>query len=567
MTAVERDGTPGPESLHRWWSPRFRSDLYADLDPILGVPASTRDEDWDANTVLEAAGLGLISPIRDHIGFGVDLLALISGGVDDVELIIDGRDGLRYAEVFSLVGKLVPDTSMRLTLLRTDREGEASSVRIPVRAVDATIRSMARIMRAGRSMRAPHASDGHPPGANAVFFETTDKGRQFSDPIATELLDRGVSLVRASPSGCTVLTPQGSSHRLRRVAFGISSVNLTAVEDQIITTLGSTRGALIETDLQRRLVSTLVARRSMDYLPGIRGAVASARTAVERLDARVTMQEGIASPAARAFILEARRLGARTFTTPHGMVDDSAPERAYMVDPDVILDWGSYGPSFSDTTTVRIVGSAFTEERIQQVLAMRKAASRSASTVAVAFGRPGRIVDPMFFASAIRMVARTSQAMKDVEFEVKIHPGDSRSFWEAALRPLEGRHRLTFSGRSIEEVIAMADVLITTHSTAGAEAILAEVPVLCIGGHVDPDSGRPYETHYEPPYLTVGAARLVQSDNQLSDGIKSILLDGVDGSMQTAMTAFGDRFLDRSSDGTSVERSADAIIEALDERG
>jgi hypothetical protein len=288
-------------------------------------------------------------------------------------------------------------------------------------------------------------------------------------------------------------------------------------------------------------------------------AAALARLAVEELGVRVTLQEDHVSPSARAFLLEAQRLGAHTVTAHHGIFGPLNPERRYFVSPGTILEWGHFHAPFPSTATVsRTVGNHLIEERMSAVMAERETDLRD-PIVLVAFGRPARIVDPEFFASAIRLVAAAAEG-SHIPFVVNLHPGDTQDFWNVALHPFD-KPQLIFSRDRIYQLMTRAMALVTNHSTAGAEALLADIPVVCVSRHQDPCFDVVREQSVIPSYLAAGAAYSVDSARELTDLVGDLASSVKPDPLAAKRVAYARRFLDRSDERSSHSRTADLILE------
>jgi hypothetical protein len=399
-----------------------------------------------------------------------------------------------------------------------------------------------------------------PRRCDVAVFETTSKGWEFSQPILDELRLRGAAVVEASPqSGAVVTSWSGEPSGLELGSVPLKLLPLNRIRRAVSDLLPIQSGALISSPRSRRVVSEIISRRARAYLPGMGVAAALARVAVEELGVSVTLQEDHISPSARAFLLESQRLGAHTVTAHHGVFDPLAPERKYFVSPGTILEWGHFHAPFPSTATVsRIVGNHLVEERMSDVMLRRETDPRD-PIVLVAFGRPSRIVDPDFFASAIRLVADAAED-SSVPFVVNLHPGDSRGFWDAALHPLDNP-QLTFSRDLIYQLMPRAVALVTNHSTAGAEGVLADIPVVCVARHQDPRSGAIREPSVVPSYLSEGAAYSVDSARMLAGLVGDLLSNDGSDPLAAKRVAYARRFLDRSSERSSHLRTADLILE------
>jgi hypothetical protein len=399
-----------------------------------------------------------------------------------------------------------------------------------------------------------------PTSCDVAVFETTSKGWEFSRPILDELRLRGAAVVEASPqSGAVVTSRAGEPVGLELGSVPLKLLPLSRIRRAVSDLVPIQSGALISSPRHRRVVTEIISRRARAYLPGMGVAAALARVAVEELGASVTLQEDHISPSARAFLLESQRLGAHTVTAHHGVFDPLAPERKYFVSPGTILEWGHFHAPFPSTATAsRIVGNHLVEERMCDVRLQRETNPRD-PIVLVAFGRPARIVDPNFFASAIRLVADAAEN-SSVAFVVNLHPGDSRGFWDAALKPLDNP-QLTYSRDLIYQLMPRAVALVTNHSTAGAEAVLADIPVVCVARHQDPRSGAIREPSVVPSYLSEGAAYSVDSAKVLAGLVGELLSKYGSDPLAAKRLAYARRFLDRSSERSSHMRTADLILE------
>ncbi|MGH3651228.1 MAG: hypothetical protein ACRDU9_11025 [Acidimicrobiia bacterium] len=393
-----------------------------------------------------------------------------------------------------------------------------------------------------------------------AIFEATSKGWEFSKPILEELRLRGAAVVEASPqSGAVVTSPSGEAIGLELVSAPLRLLPLNRVRRAVSDLLPMQSGELIRSPRHRRVVSEIISRRARAYLPGMGVAAALARVAVEELGVRVTLQEDHVSPSARAFLLESQRLGAHTVTAHHGVFGPLTPERRYFLSPGTILEWGAFQASFPSSSSVsRTVGNHLVEERMSAVMAQRETDLRD-PIVLVAFGRPARIVDPEFFASAIRLVAAAAEGSR-VPFVVNLHPGDTQGFWNVALHPFD-KPQLIFSRDRIYQLMTRAVALVTNHSTAGAEALVADIPVVCVSRHQDPCSNVVREPSVIPSYLAEGAAYSVDSARMLTGLIGDLASNDKSDPLAAKRMAYARRFLDRSDDRSSHLRTADLLLE------
>lgn len=555
------------ESIHRWWSWDFRSSLYLELKRMLRAPQVDDAGDWNAHQALTVAGVGLLSSIREEIGFSMDVISHIHEfSPDEVRLIVDSRKGLRYAEVLADLAlcqrdtRFVVECQLRLGQFRV-------SLRLPSRVLGGSLRVASRLLGLRRSV-GTRKQLGRVSGrgdlsssAEALAFHSSGAG-DWTTSISEELRRRSVSTAEAwTHSGIAHVEASGCVHVHRVRPLGFRELKTKALA-RAFETFVDVPGPLISTPAHLSAVSAVVSRRLKDYLPGMARAVALARTA-HQLGAGVTLQENIITPAERAFLIESKRLGAHSLSTHHGLFNPDAPERDYMEPPSALLEWGRLGAELSrDFAPSLVVGNNRREEVIAEVVRVREQRPEL-TNVLIALGRPARIVDPVFFASTVRLIALASNEFDNLDFVVNLHPSDNGSLWNVVLEEMPQGHSLDLRRDRIYEAMANTTALITNHSTAGAEALVAGIPVICIESHEDPVTGEIRRTDFSPMYLNYGAAYGVSSLEELRTTLDEVVSTAPLDRLAVRRQSFGREFLATYDQGGSSVRATGDYIEAL----
>jgi hypothetical protein len=572
------DGTR--ESLHRWWTHAFRAELYEALASFVAPlePGELRGRAWGPLEFCRAAGVGLVSFLREELGFGIDLLQILHEAPQSrIVFLTDNRAGLRFAQVLSDVSRIAGVPSSTHYWMSSGRV--KGGFPIPVLGVgtfprlEPSARAMqligTRLASAGRRLRRIDDVVRTSSAPTVAFFEPNSRGWAYAIPVMRELLSRGIDPIPL------VMSP--SEGELVQRSIGVTPFlllprplprGMRAAISQMIDHLPLDFGANLKesSGSAAELAKTTIKRRLHNYLPPMNAAINAAGICVERMGVRAAYQFSHISPASRAFMVQSQMHGVHTFTTPDGLPDPTGPEHRYAVRPDTLLAWGSSSTrSYLGAPHIRVVGNDVVEERVRDVEAAMAASPGRRSAVVVAFGRPARIAGPEFFASAIRLVAAAAADLPDVRFVANIHPGDREAFWLAALGALGQPSRLELVSGKIYELMAEAMALITTHSTTGGEAIWVGIPVICVGSHLDPITGEKRETEVVPDYLREGAAYSVADLHELRGAIDHIRSCPAGGDrLASKRKAYADRFLFRSPDGTTAAgRIAAAIQEWL----
>jgi hypothetical protein len=139
---------------------------------------------------------------------------------------------------------------------------------------------------------------------------------------------------------------------------------------------------------------------------------------------------------------------------------------------------------------------------------------------------------------------------------VKVHPGDKSRVWHT----LKGLRRLDnvtiVEGTDFYELLPHVSVVVTMHSTAGAEAICAGKPVVAVDIRASDD-----DAVRDPDYVTFGAAYAVRAPGTLVFALREILTAGASADrLATRRSEYGEAFLTRSSI-SAAERIASHLVE------
>ncbi len=578
---IESNGSSAghPRCLNTWWTHGFRASLYDALSWMTDPPdpCSLREHGWEARDYCRAAGVGLAMFAREEIGLGLDLVDSLAERPDaSVTIVTDNLTGARLASVARDVTRV---TGARVRITARPSDGGKLGPAFALARGPGALRALETVGRAGTrlfgrlsegSVSLPGTSrstEGHGPAVG--FYESGSWGWPHVYPVLSALTERDVRIVPivASRSDGKKVWEQTGVAPLdvprARLSLRRRNEILRAV-DRMPVDLPSDMSA--HPEVAKALIRRIVRRRLAPWLGKMQAAIEAARAACAAgVDA--TFQYGHMSPASRAFMLSAQAQGAWTFTTPEGLPDVTAPEHGLAIPADGMLAWGSSSVgTFEPAGEVIVAGNAVVERRLQAVAKQRSADGAHRGMVLIAFGRPGRVVGPELFASAIRLVAAAAQRLPHLRFVANIHPGDKPAFWENAMRDMGRDVPIELLSGRIYELLASADALITMHSTTGGEAAWLDIPVISVGGHIDPSTGHRSETELVPDYVAKGAAYEVGSTDELCATVTHIVnADRGRDRLALHRRAYGDAFLHRSPAGqTGAERMADAISAALD---
>ncbi len=566
-------------TMNRWWSRSLRDELFGSLESMTEsrVWAFAPLGQWTPNDYCLAAGGALIAAIRDELGFGLNLTRrVLSDSPGRVDLLTDNDMGLRLGVVLNEAGHLL-GVRTRVRYLGLPPRGDWM-LRLPSYGLG-RLHELERLTKGASGVRTmilskrlnlPDVHEARPQGNDPVvaFFESNPRGWPYSIPVMQQLRSRGIDavplvtsprdgeLVRRALGRDAYFVPQRRISRSLRSAIGQHVSQLSVNVD-----LGSDDAS----HAAEVLIRTIVRRRLATYLPTMEAAVDAARMATDGLGARATHQFSHGSPAGRAFLIQAQMGGAHTFATPHGSDVSDPPSRPGLIAPDTTLAWGA-SPVWkrAETGDVRVTGNHIAEERILDVRRALARRPEGPPLVLVAFGRPGRIVSPEVFASAVRLVAAAAASRPVMRFVASIHPRDTREFWVTVLSSPAHEHMALDSGR-IYELMGNASSVVTMHSTAGGEAICAGIPVVCINSHLDPDTGELRSNEIVPEYLVGGAAYSAKSVDELCRILDHICQTprGQD-RLASQRVSYASAFLRHSTDGDdAASRIADAIEERL----
>ena len=176
--------------------------------------------------------------------------------------------------------------------------------------------------------------------------------------------------------------------------------------------------------------------------------------------------------------------------------------------------------------------------------------------VLVVFGRPSRVIRRAAFEAAASEVVETAAQRRDLDFVVKVHPADTSGFWPAvAARSRRPNLRIVETG-DLYELLHNSWVVVTRHSTAGAEAICAGKPLVVVDIAQD---GAPAGT--DADYVAFGAAYRVDVPGELLKVLSSLesAEPGAD-ELASKRSAYAARFLSRTEE-TAAKRASRLLTE------
>jgi UDP-N-acetylglucosamine 2-epimerase len=176
--------------------------------------------------------------------------------------------------------------------------------------------------------------------------------------------------------------------------------------------------------------------------------------------------------------------------------------------------------------------------------------------VLVVFGRPSRVVRREQYEKSAEEVLRAAAANPDLRFVVKVHPSDTSGFWPsvASDRRLPNL-RVTISD-DFYQLLREAWVVVTRHSTAGAEAICGGKPVAVV------DTGSELgEAGTDGDYVEFGAAYVVREAGALLSvlGDLKATKPGED-ALASRREEYAARFMTRGSE-PAAKRASSLLVE------
>ena len=513
------DGSSPTAELVDSWTYAFREGVYGSLsDMIDGVHVSVPADRWSGVDFLRVAGVGLLRFIREDLAIA---LAVAREAPRAVRFVTDNRTGLRLAQVVAEYARIF-GVPLRLRYLRAGR-----MLALPVRTLKVADRSARRHRSTSpaweRRARMGIADEAERT-ATVAFFEASDRGWGYSNEVMRELAERGLRVIALAMPGASVGI--GTSHpRISVRTVGVPSLprsQLRTIHEAVHRTSLELPPGLPDDPRCDRLIRAVLSRRLAVYAPLMAAASRAATDVVTLANARTTFQFGHISPTGRAFMASAQAVGAEAFTAPEGLPDVVAPEHAYAIPADVVLAWGPSGSSaYERPRRIEVVGNHIVERAVQALI--RDRCDRSpGEMILVAFGRPARITSPAFFHSAIALVATAAGLLRGLRVAANVHPGDQPSTWRHVLRGVDAGSSIDVVSGHIYELMARSLAVVTMHSTAGAEAICADIPVVCVGPHSDPRTGVKHTPQVLPEYVREGAAYVAHSSSELVELVEHI---------------------------------------------
>jgi hypothetical protein len=279
----------------------------------------------------------------------------------------------------------------------------------------------------------------------------------------------------------------------------------------------------------------------------------------------------------RGWCLAAQQMAKPVVSTQHDKVSKGYLDRFKIAAGDYVLTWGPSAipwmvlQGFSSEQIIPAGWPPLTslrhapglDEAARQEITEQLSIQRGCPVV-VFFGQYWvpwtACVSPLDYADLWLLIADAASILHDMTFVAKVHPNACRFEGLAATQrcvsSLECRNlpnvRISPSDLSATDLIGIASVVVTYHSTTAIEAMLQDKPVILINvSDKPPIMSRP---------IHVGAALSASTAGELSALLRHILSDP---QLQTRMQIARRRYLDEVLDGCSSEESYCARLDQL----
>lgn len=178
--------------------------------------------------------------------------------------------------------------------------------------------------------------------------------------------------------------------------------------------------------------------------------------------------------------------------------------------------------------------------------------------ILVAFSGPGHFTTLEHHQLSIKVLTTLVKQMPDTEFFLKLHPKDSLTYYTNLLSYSNVFDKLPNNNSTdIFDWLAHSDLLITGASTVCQEAMIINIPAICLD----------LLNHYSNvEFIKDKAVYYITSETQLSDTINK-LFNGIE-DLQIKQNAIGhvEHFFG-NLDGKASTRCADHILEQLNKNG
>jgi hypothetical protein len=540
----------GASLLQEAVTPSFRKRYYEALeDLLLPQESAWRRELPDAvREVVESAALSVAmrtwreAELLLHLGSRAG-----AGGIDTLRIVTDNEVGRELGFELHAIASAFRHLTVDVRWLGS----RSGSLRRPRRSIllaqDALHSSRVRNRRS--------LSQGeHKP--SIAFYTDSPRVWTHLRPIYRQLISDGAtSMVLATR------TPM--AHRLRSEGIPVAFAPPRPISRGFQAELRRQFASLpVAAGLAFPNAETTEAMRRVLFLrtKQVAGRTLALRRAVRRLtrdNERVCfIHAAYAEATGCAVTWEAQARGRSTALVPHGLIDHTRPELRFFPPADMFLAWGDQmrddlmRSELPARTEVVAVGWPHLESSLERHQSPTDQGDPDGHRriVLVAFGRPSRVVQRATYEAAAREVLETSIAREDLKFVIKVHPADSSGFWQSLVGERYKNVEVLEKG-NLEDVLASAWVVVTRHSTAGAEAICAGKPLVVVDISEDGMVGG-----NSADYVSFGAAYTVERPHGLLR-ILSELGDTGDGDdrLATVRQDYALRFL-TTGPGTASER-------------
>ncbi len=263
----------------------------------------------------------------------------------------------------------------------------------------------------------------------------------------------------------------------------------------------------------------------------------------------------------RAFTLVCKKNGVKTFMIQHGSVAvKNGIFSGHKVDHYMV--YGELTKSIlkdvNCESEVYVAGPPY----LDLVKAKKKADIRQQTNrknrILVAFSGPGHFTTLEHHQLSIKVLTTLVKQMPDTEFFLKFHPKDSLTYYTNLLPYSNVFDKLPNNNSTdIFDWLAHSDLLITGASTVCQEAMIINIPAICLD----------LLNHYSNvEFIKDKAVYYITSETQLSDTINK-LFNGIE-DLQIKQNAIGhvEHFFG-NLDGKASTRCADHILEQLNKNG
>lgn len=371
---------------------------------------------------------------------------------------------------------------------------------------------------AGIAGKSAEANGRRGPKLRAAMLVYTPKSWRYLLPIREKMLIAGHEVVLISPRlECDdALRKLGLPFvsipdRLPREGFYRKSKEYfhqvpLAARDNVTESLAGPHGALRRTIVRLGIKATKIYSDLAEVLPKL----------FREHGTNVVLGTDSGSVAGRCLFRTAERMEIPSIFIQHGALIVRPGLAEYFTNSHQLL-WGTSSrdrvieAGIANPEQIDCIGSPFLETQLVVDPATHAAATDG--PVLVGFSVPGGFGDDSGYLRAAREVFRAAQSLPAVPFVIKPHPGDHTKVWER-LSSAAGLPNVTISRRDTYDLMKECRILLTMFSTAGAEAIYLEKPVVSVDlEHADLGTD----------FLAAGAAYVVDCKGQLAPLVARLL--------------------------------------------